>query len=524
MTKIKLNYLIITCLLIYFAFTLYGLFFNFSWVDESKYLIKGYLMASGKISLYNTAGFPYQHMPLIMLWFGIGQVLAGPSLLVARLQGLITSVAVLFFSYKLSLILKGKTAAIFTLIILCFSFNTALHYATATPQAIVALFFVLAFLTLYKALRDNSSYYFLLTSFLFTMIFLLRENFLPTLIFYYFFLLIILFQRPLLFLFNLLTSFILLFIVLYPCYPGIIKILANFPLLKLLLTTPLERQMLAIHWHAVNFTNQLKIKALFQLVRTYQLFFFLNLIIFIFYFFRLKKISELLKKPYLIYFVFMGSVILLNFFVHLFIAFRLSPRAIIPYFDYTFSLCAVLTGIMFSNIWKAISTKPFKAIFIYSLITLLIFSFAFSSSPLFQLPSKKSALTQIKENAQTLSNLIPAHKKVFFLGETMPLYLASRNTYWPLYNGLNFFKPGADTNTVKNYGFWNEELTQELLDQTDLVILEKSQLQRINQEMPLKNLKNILEKALVEKFYLIKIIEDYFRNDSLLIYKKKVLH
>lgn len=519
MIKVKLNYLIIISLLTYLSFTFYGLFFNFTWVDESKYLIKGYLMASGKVSLYNTPGFPYQHMPLAMPWFGLGQLLAGPSLLVGRLQGMITGLAVLFLSYKLSVTLKNKTAGLITLLLLSFSFNTVLHYSTATPEAIVAFFFVLAFLILYQALRKNSVYLFILASCLFTIIFLLRENFLPTLFVYYAFLLIILAKKPVYFLFNLLVSFSLIFIVFFFCYPGITKILANFPILNLFLATPLERQVLDIHWYTANFTNELKFGALYQLLRTYQLFFLFSFMIFIFYISRLKKTYQVLKKPRIFYFIFMLSVILLNFFVHLFIAFKLSPRAIIPYFDYIFPLCAILAGVMFTNVWKAISLTPFKSLFFYFLIILIFLSFNPTFSPLFQLPGQKSTLIQINQDAQTLTKFIPADTKVFFLGETIPLYLAGKDTYWPLYNGLNLFKPGAETKIVNKYGFWNEELAQEWLKEAGLLVMERSKWQRVNQEKPLQNLKMVFEQEL-PRYRLKEVINNYYGNDILLIYEK----
>ena len=99
----------------YLALAIYGLFFNYTFVDEVKYISKGYYILSGEVSFYNTAGFLYQHTPFSNLWFGLGQIIFGPSLLIARIQSLLLGLATLYISYFLAFFLKNKIAACLTL-------------------------------------------------------------------------------------------------------------------------------------------------------------------------------------------------------------------------------------------------------------------------------------------------------------------------------------------------------------------------------------------------------------------------
>ena len=130
---------------LWLVFSLYGLIFNISYIDEAKYLIKGFLLVSGKVSYYKTPEFFYQHMPGGLLWFGLGQKLFGPNLLVGRLQSLITGLLVFLLSYKLALRLGQKKAAVLTLMLLSLSPVVAMYYSSAVPKALSVLMLLLGF-------------------------------------------------------------------------------------------------------------------------------------------------------------------------------------------------------------------------------------------------------------------------------------------------------------------------------------------------------------------------------------------
>src|SRR3990167_1812652 len=120
----------------WFLVGLYGVFYNISYIDEAKYLIKGWLMTTGQIGYYSTPEFFYQHMPGGLLWFGLGQKLFGPNLLVGRLQSLLLSGLIFWLTYLLAKNLAGKTAAKLSLLILSLAPVAGLYYVSAVTQGL----------------------------------------------------------------------------------------------------------------------------------------------------------------------------------------------------------------------------------------------------------------------------------------------------------------------------------------------------------------------------------------------------
>ena len=160
---------------LWIAAGLYGLIFNISYIDEAKYIMKGWLMLNGEVEYYTTGGFLYQHMPGSLLWQGLGQRLWGPSLLAGRLQSFILGLLVLLSSWRLSQKISGKIAGTMTLILLGLAPTVTFYYSTATPQSLLVLGLMLGFIALYESK-------FLLASVWFSLTFIIRENFLFTLL------------------------------------------------------------------------------------------------------------------------------------------------------------------------------------------------------------------------------------------------------------------------------------------------------------------------------------------------------
>ena len=155
---------------LWIAAGLYGLIFNISYIDEAKYIMKGWLMLNGEVEYYTTGGFLYQHMPGSLLWQGLGQRLWGPSLLAGRLQSFILGLLVLLSSWRLSQKISGKIAGTMTLILLGLAPTVTFYYSTATPQSLLVLGLMLGFIALYESK-------FLLASVWFSLTFIIRENF-----------------------------------------------------------------------------------------------------------------------------------------------------------------------------------------------------------------------------------------------------------------------------------------------------------------------------------------------------------
>ena len=127
----------------------YGIFYNITYIDEAKYLIKGWLITTGQVGYYSTPEFFYQHMPGGLLWYGLGQKIFGPSLLVARIQSFLIGLLVMFFSYKLTELITPK-AKNNILAVVALAPVVILYYSSAVPQSLAALTLVLAFYFLLK--------------------------------------------------------------------------------------------------------------------------------------------------------------------------------------------------------------------------------------------------------------------------------------------------------------------------------------------------------------------------------------
>ena len=61
--------MIVIPILVWLIIGIYGIFYNITYIDEAKYLIKGWLMTTGQVGYYSTPDFFYQHMPGSLLWF-----------------------------------------------------------------------------------------------------------------------------------------------------------------------------------------------------------------------------------------------------------------------------------------------------------------------------------------------------------------------------------------------------------------------------------------------------------------------
>ena len=145
----KNKLMIIIPVLTWLIIGIYGIYYNITYIDEAKYLIKGWLMTTGQVGYYSTPEFFYQHMPGGLLWYGLGQKIFTPSLLAARIQSFLIGLLVMFFSYKLAGLINPK-AKKNILAILSLGPVAILYYSSAVPQSLAALTLVLAFYWLFK--------------------------------------------------------------------------------------------------------------------------------------------------------------------------------------------------------------------------------------------------------------------------------------------------------------------------------------------------------------------------------------
>lgn len=396
---------------------LYGILFNITYIDEAKYLIKGWLMTTGQVGYYSTPEFFYQHLPGSLLWYGSGQALFGPNLLIARIQSFVVGILLLLFTAKLAQTINPKTNAIRLLLLAPIAI---LYYSSAVPQSLAALTLILAFYCLFKKQDYWATVWFSLT-------FIVRENFLFTLIFYQ------IYQRNFRHLFLSLAIGAVFFL---PGWPGTINVLKNFPL---------------------DFQPEHSLNLYLQAGKEFLLIYSGFIVVFM--------TSLKFWRPLNRQFVFLCFIAGFNFLAHAWSAFNLSPRSLVPYFAYTLPLFSVIAAVNFAG----------RKIKFYPLLLFLALTCVPLAS-LFRPPSQTNTISELSRSAKNLRPLVADKQKIIWIAEPMSLYLAGRTSYYPLINHTNFYRPTAETKAVKAAGWWNEDLLNSWLQEADLLVADPNRL------------------------------------------------
>ena len=477
----KNKLMIIIPVLTWLIIGIYGIYYNITYIDEAKYLIKGWLMTTGQVGYYSTPEFFYQHMPGGLLWYGLGQKLFGPNLLVARVQSFLLGLLIIWFSYKLVALINPK-AKKNILPILSLAPVAILYYSSAVTQALTALSLLISFYFLYKNRYS-------LATIVFSLTFIIRENFLFTLIIYLVFLSFHLRKRLKELLLNYFLCLITLAVFFVPGWPLILNVLKNFPGTNLFLPISVaEKTVLGINWMKQNNDWQIYFKAIKEFGGLYFGFWLIMIIAIIK---GVKQKNTLFKDS-------RWKLLLLiagfNFLAHTWSAFILTPRAIIGYFTYIFPLVAVIIAVILPE--KKIKTT-YLPLLIISLVTIPLAS-------IFQSPNHLNTISQLKLSSQALKPIVANKKKIIWLSEPMSLYLAGKISYYPLINHTNFYKSSNDTPTVRKLGFWNQEMMAEWLNEADLVVLDYNRLKIVSDN----NLTQIIENKVNNNYTFIQTPEN----------------
>lgn len=447
-------------IVIWLIIGIYGIFYNLSYIDEAKYLIKGWLISTGQVGYYTTPEFFYQHMPGALLWFGWGQKLFGPSLLVGRLQSLLLSGLILYLTYSLAKNLAGKTAGKLSLMILALAPVAGLYYAAAIPQALSVTVLLLALLAV-------SRQKYLWSSFWFSLALVVRENFLFTLAIYLLFLVWLVKDWKIIAK-NILVVLLTLSIFFLPGWPGILEVFYNFPgISNLLPISQVQKTVLGLNWMQTNHSFDLY----FQAIKEFGIIYFsliISLLIAALGIFKLKLATKTKPTWYLLL-ILAGF----NFLAHAWSAFQLSPRAIVSYLAYIVPLLAVIGAVAINR-----QAKPWLKYY-PGLLLLALASVRFAS--ITGHLNQPTNLRQINESIKPLQEITAGKNNIIWFSEPMALYLAGRVSYYPLINHTNFFKPSDDTTTVQSLGFWNQDLMLEWLNEADLVVIDSNRLSLMQQ-------------------------------------------
>jgi len=484
----------------------YGIVYNITYVDEAKYLIKGWLMATGQVGYYSTSEFFYQHMPGGLLWYGLGQKLLGPSLEMARLQSFILGLVIFYLSYLLAQKIGGKKAGQLSLMILSLMPVVSLYYSSAVPQSLAVLMLLLGFLFLF----DKK---YLWSSFWFTMAFVVRENFLFTWLFYLLFLITLLKKDLKKLGLNFLIAGLTLGVFIIPGLPIILNVFKNFPGLNLLLPiNPPEKIVLRNLWSRQTLDINLYFKALIEFGAIYYIWIIGLLLV------GWGVVKNKMKMPKDKPWWFLVFISGFNLIAHSWSAFNTSPRAIVSYFAYVAPLMAVIMAVL---LVAKINKKNLKYVaIVYGLLVLLIpVNLGFSS--LFTSIGKKPNLWLINKSIKPLKKIISVKDKIIWLAEPLPLYLAGKVSYYPLINHTNSYKPLGETEVVKNLGFWNSEMMEQWLDEAELVVVDENRLKLLEQNPLTLALPKMVEERLESDYEIIEV-KEYIWPGNLKFYEKSL--
>ena len=427
----------------------YGLFFNLTYVDEAKYLIKGWLMTTKQVGYYSTKGFFYQHMPGGLLWYGLGQKLFGPNLLVARIQSWVLGLGIFWLSYLTAKKLFDKKTGMITISLLSLTPVVALYYSSAVPQSVTAVLISLGFWSLSQQKRYWASFWF-------SLLLIGRENFLFSLGFYVLWLFWYFRKemvKHLLVILATLSAFML------PGLPGILNVFKNYPGINLLIPISNAEKQALVNWQQQTHNLDLYFRAVKEFGMIYFVWFLALIgIILMRKKFKPKVNNQPVWKLLQLFFWF-------NLLAHGVAAFQLSPRSIVSYFAYFAPLGAIMAAAYLSKLKEKKLVKGYGLLLLT--MPLMILSSIFT---------RTNVIKQLNDSRNNLVNLVGDKNKIIWLAEPMSLYLAGKVSYYPLINHTNFFKTSQATEVVQVLGFWNQELMSQWLNEAELVVVDPNRL------------------------------------------------
>lgn len=509
MTTKKILYTVIA---LWVLFGTYGIIFNHTYIDEVKYLFKGFLVTSGEISYYRAENFYYQHMPGVLLWFGSLQKLLGPSLLAGRIQSFFIGLLIIYFTLKLGQKIKNKLVGIIALALLICTPANILYYSTATPTSLIALLLVLGMIALY------SEKYFI-ASIAFAATFLVKENFFYTLLLYIFFLFFRLRKKPKILIANIAGIIVFLALFMIPAHKEIGEVLLRIDPGKTFIRI-VQRTNITGYYPDKTIEIFPYLKGLVYLWSTY--FPWIILAAGIVLLLLSKKLSFAGKRKKIQFFIFLNFVWILNLATHFVGTVASSPRALVSYLPYFSPLIALSIAVFLEQFFQKFKIK--RSDFFY----LFIFYFVFFGFPslrdlrLHYYPLQKPDLIKLSETSKKLKQIIKKDEKIIWFSNSMALYLTGYRSYFPLINDINSFSTNPNTQEVEKLGLWNKEMINQWFNEADVVFVDPSRIKLLSQKQQAgKDTAKLIENRLDKDFYLEENLSYNLNSKALIIYKKK---
>ena len=121
----------------------------------------------------------------------------------------------------------------------------------------------------------------------------------------------------------------------------------------------------------------------------------------------------------------------------------------------------------------------------------------------FAIPTKWSDLRLINRSGKILKPIVADKTKIIWIAEPISLFMAGKVSYYPLINHTGFYKPSADTDTVRSLGFWNMAMLKEWFNEADLVVIEDNKMKLLRESNQATELAELIKDTLAAKYKLI---------------------
>jgi len=116
-----------------------------------------------------------------------------------------------------------------------------------------------------------------------------------------------------------------------------------------------------------------------------------------------------------------------------------------------------------------------------------------------------------------LSNVIEPGSKIYWEGRipAIFLYLPDVKVYGPQLNQVHYYVNGGDADTLRRFGYWNDELAQQWLADADAILVQETEMVYLSKEMlESGRYVKVLDAPKAEKCRWQSVIQVYQRADE----------
>jgi hypothetical protein len=519
------------------SFLVASLFYAFVLTNhdyETEYLALGNLVVRGQLNLYQDE-MTGQWVPLPFYFFGASQVIAGPSLLVARLLSIAAGLGVVSLTFALGVRWGGPVAGSAAVALFCSHGLVMGYYSTVHFSSLVALFHLLPIWVLFCTRWPGRD---LTAMALVSALFLIKPHYWPTIPFALAFLLwrATSTRRRLA-----LTGIALALPVLFFAWdPQHLKLLAFVPVLKSWVE-PLGYSS----WHAltedperywasdyIDASKQALLggrvadtaRSFGFLLKRYLLWFLLLVALFGLTTWLRVRGGRVVRvtPPTGLWFV---AALFGYLLAWQFVIVGAYIKQAFAYIGAIAPLLVLVLGWLFATVWENLPPSPVgRAAVAFGLCSIIIVSPWVHRSH--DLPRRVSLATAtvpaLRKAADRIADLIPpTEENVFLLGDALPVHLAGRRSYLrQFHEHMMVFTSVKDQNRYRRSGLWGQsEIEAWLGREARYAIIEPSTLEYYRSRAPYRDAVARIETLIADNFRLMETVKGHSEG-VLLVYKR----